>query len=77
GKGTMHDPVNAWVFAQLELTSETPQANEHAQALNAQLPPEKLDSAKDLLAREQKVRGAAATQNAMAFQALLEEIDGE
>lgn len=45
--------------------------------MSTQLPPEKLATAKDLLAREQKVRGASATQNAMAMQALQEEKDGE
>ncbi|NVL43510.1 alginate biosynthesis protein, partial [Pseudomonas syringae pv. actinidiae] len=59
------------------LASETPQATELAQAMSTQLPPEKLATAKDLLAREQKVRGASATQNAMAMQALQEEKDGE
>ncbi|MFH7428838.1 alginate biosynthesis protein AlgK, partial [Pseudomonas syringae pv. tagetis] len=59
------------------LTSETPQATELAHALFALLTPEKLASAKDLLAREQNVRGAAATQNAMALHALQEEKDGE
>ncbi|KGS15309.1 alginate biosynthesis TPR repeat lipoprotein AlgK [Pseudomonas tremae] len=77
GKGTKPDPVNAWVFAQMALASQTPQATELAEALNTQLPPEKLATAKDLLAREQKVRGATATQNAMAAQALQEEKDGE
>ena len=77
GKGTKPDPVNAWVFAQLALTSETPQATELAQQLSTTLPPEKLAGAKDLLAREQKVRGAAANQSVMAMQALQEEKDGE
>jgi alginate biosynthesis protein AlgK len=77
GKGTKPDPVNAWVFSQLALNSETPQATELAQTLNAQLPPEKLAVAKDLLAREQKVRGATASQNALVMQSLQEEKDGE
>lgn len=54
GKGTKPDPVNAWVFAQLALASQTPQATELAEALNTQLPPEKLATAKDLLAASKK-----------------------
>jgi alginate biosynthesis protein AlgK len=77
GKGTKPDPVNAWVFSQLALANQTPQAVELAQTLNAQLPPEKLAVAKDLLAREQKVRGATASQNALVMQSLQEEKDGE
>lgn len=77
GKGTRPDPVNAWVFSQLALANETPQAVELAQTLNAQLPPEKLAVARNLLAREQKVRGATANQNALVMQSLQEEKDGE
>jgi alginate biosynthesis protein AlgK len=76
GKGIKPDPVNAWVFSQLSLANPTPQANELAQTLNAQLPPEKLAAAKNLLAREQKVRGVTASQNALVTHALQEK-DGE
>ena len=76
GKGIKPDPVNAWVFSQLSLVNPTPQANELAQTLNAQLPPEKLATARNLLAREQKVRGVTASQNPLVTHALQEK-DGE
>ncbi|WP_426141037.1 alginate biosynthesis TPR repeat lipoprotein AlgK [Pseudomonas sp. DWP3-1-2] len=75
GKGTMPNPVNAWVFSQLALKQGTPQATELAQQLSAALPPEKLATAQRLLEQEQKVRGASS-QNALALQALQKE-DGE
>jgi alginate biosynthesis protein AlgK len=75
GKGTLPNPVNAWVFSQLALKQGTPQATELAQQLSAALPPEKLATAQRLLEQEQKVRGASS-QNALAMQALQKE-DGE
>jgi alginate biosynthesis protein AlgK len=77
GKGTLPNPVNAWVFSQLALQTPqpTPQATELAQQLSAALPPEKLATAQRLLAQEQQVRGASS-QNALAMQALQKE-DGE
>ncbi|WP_426112426.1 alginate biosynthesis TPR repeat lipoprotein AlgK [Pseudomonas sp. DSP3-2-2] len=75
GKGTMPNPVNAWVFSQLALKQGTPQATDLAQQLSAALPPEKLAAAQRLLEQEQKVRGASS-QNALAMQALQKE-DGE
>ena len=75
GKGTIPNPVNAWVFSQLALKQGTPQATDLAQQLSAALPPEKLAAAQRLLEQEQKVRGASS-QNALAMQALQKE-DGE
>ncbi|KFE53919.1 alginate biosynthesis TPR repeat lipoprotein AlgK [Pseudomonas syringae] len=77
GKGTMPNPVNAWVFSQLAVQKPepTPAAVELAQQVSAALPPEKLATAQRLLQQEQNVRGATS-QNALAMQALKEE-DGE
>lgn len=77
GKGTMPNPVNAWVFSQLALQAPqpTPAATELAQEISTALPPEKLATAQRLLQQEKNVRGITS-QNALAMQALKEE-DGE
>jgi alginate biosynthesis protein AlgK len=76
GKGIKPDPVNAWVFSQLAKAQGTPQADDLAQQLNDQLPPEKHADAQRLLQQEQQVRGVTA-QNALAMQTLQEQKDGE
>ena len=76
GKGIKPDPVNAWVFGQLAMLQDTPEAKDLAAQLNDQLPPEKRAIAQRLLQQEQQVRGASA-QNALAMQALQPEKDGE
>ncbi|MGY4815285.1 alginate biosynthesis TPR repeat lipoprotein AlgK [Pseudomonas chlororaphis subsp. piscium] len=75
GKGTKPDPLNAYVFSQLAKTQDTPQANELAQQLEAQLPPGQRAEAQRLLQQEQAVRGALS-QNTLELHALQEE-DGE
>ncbi|PHN21133.1 alginate biosynthesis TPR repeat lipoprotein AlgK [Pseudomonas sp. ICMP 561] len=77
GKGTMPNPVNAWVFSQLALQAPTPTpaATDLAQEISTALPPEKLATAQRLLQQEKNVRGITS-QNALAIQALKEE-DGE
>jgi alginate biosynthesis protein AlgK len=77
GKGTLPNPVNAWVFSQLALQAPepTPAATELAQQISTALPPEKLATAQRLLQQEKNVRGITS-QNALAMQALKEE-DGE
>ncbi|MGE8067427.1 alginate biosynthesis TPR repeat lipoprotein AlgK [Pseudomonas sp. NPDC089569] len=57
GKGTKPDPVNAYVFSQLALAQNTPQATELVQTLQTQLPPDRLAEAQRLLKQEQSVRG--------------------
>ncbi|POA20481.1 alginate biosynthesis protein [Pseudomonas sp. FW300-N1A1] len=75
GKGTRPDPLNAYVFSQLAKAQNTPQANELANTLEAQLPPAQLAEAQRLLRQEQAMRGALS-HNPMAAQALQAE-DGE
>ncbi|GAB7527760.1 alginate biosynthesis TPR repeat lipoprotein AlgK [Pseudomonas sp. 3A(2025)] len=70
GRGIQPNRVNAWVFGQLALATNTPQANELAQQVNQQLPPEQLATAQALLEREQNVRGATASQSALVLQTL-------
>ena len=75
GKGTKPNPLNAYVFSQLAKAQDTPQANELAQTLEAQLPPAQLAEAQRLLQQEQATRGAVS-QNPISAQALQEQ-DGE
>ncbi|MCO8168129.1 alginate biosynthesis TPR repeat lipoprotein AlgK [Pseudomonas sp. 21LCFQ02] len=77
GRGIKPDLVNAWVFSQLAKThNPTPQADELAQQINPQLSPAQLAAAQQLLQREQKARGATASQNALVLQTLQKD-DGE
>jgi len=75
GKGTRPDPVNAYVFSQLALAQNTPQATELAQTIQTQLPPDRLAEAQRLLKQEQSMRGNLS-QNTPELNALQEE-DGE
>jgi alginate biosynthesis protein AlgK len=75
GRGTKPNPLNAYVFSQLAKAQDTPQANELAQTLEAQLPPAQLPEAQRLLKQEQAIRGALS-QNTLQLHALQEE-DGE
>jgi alginate biosynthesis protein AlgK len=75
GKGTKPDPLNAYVFSQLAKAQNTPQADELAATLEAQLPPERLPEARRLLQQEQASRGAL-NSNTLQLHALQEE-DGE
>ena len=75
GKGTRPDPVNAYVFSQLAKAQNTPQANELAQTIEAQLPPGRLAEAQRLLKQEQAIR-SAVSPDTLELHALQEE-DGE
>jgi alginate biosynthesis protein AlgK len=75
GKGTKPNPVNAYVFSQLAKAQNTPQANELAQTLEAQLPPAQHAEAQRLLQEEQAIRSASSL-NPLDLHALQEE-DGE
>ncbi|WP_375538992.1 alginate biosynthesis TPR repeat lipoprotein AlgK [Pseudomonas frederiksbergensis] len=75
GKGTRPDPVNAYVFSQLAKAQDTPQANELAQTIEAQLPPDRLAEAQRLLKQEQAIR-SAVSPDTLELHALQEE-DGE
>ena len=77
GRGTKPDPVNAYVFSQLALAQNTPQATELAQQLNEQLPPAQRAQAQRLLQQERQMRGSLNQgQNALQLHALQEQ-DGE
>ncbi|WP_371924818.1 alginate biosynthesis TPR repeat lipoprotein AlgK [Pseudomonas sp. R5(2019)] len=77
GRGTKPDPVNAYVFSQLALEQNTPQAIELAQQVNEQLPPAQRAQAQRLLQQEQQMRGSVNQgQNALPLHAL-QERDGE
>jgi len=76
GKGTKPDPLNAYVFSQLALAQNTPQATELAQTIQTQLPPERLAEAQRLLKQEQAVRGALSP-NTPELNALQEEASEE
>ncbi|MBK5303448.1 MULTISPECIES: alginate biosynthesis TPR repeat lipoprotein AlgK [Pseudomonas] len=75
GKGTRPDPVNAYVFSQLAKAQNTPQANELAQTIETQLPPDRLAEAQRLLKQEQAIRSAVSSDT-LELHALQEE-DGE
>lgn len=59
GKGIQPNLVNAYVFSQLALPKNTPQALELAQRVEQQLPPAERARAERLLREERAVRGAA------------------
>ncbi|MNG11509.1 hypothetical protein D3C81_1808710 [compost metagenome] len=60
GKGVRPDPVNAYVFSQLALPKNTPQALELARLVEQQLPPADRARAEQLLREERQARGATA-----------------
>ncbi|AYF88189.1 sel1 repeat family protein [Pseudomonas sp. DY-1] len=60
GKGIQPNLVNAYVFSQLALPKNTPQALELAQRVDQQLPPAERARAEQLLREERAARGAAA-----------------
>jgi alginate biosynthesis protein AlgK len=74
GKGTLPNPLNAYVFSQLALKQNAPtqEATDLAQLLNEQLPPAQRAEAQRLLQQEQQVRGTSA-QNTLVLHALQEE----
>lgn len=74
GKGTLPNPVNAYVFSQLALKQDapTPEATELAQQINDQLLPAQRAEAQRMLQQEQQVRGTSA-QNTLVLHALQEE----
>ena len=76
GKGTKPDPLNAYVFSQLALAQNTPQATELAQTIQTQLPPDRLAEAQRLLKQEQAVRGALSP-NTPELHTLQEEVSEE
>lgn len=59
GKGIQPDPVNAYVFSQLALPKNTPQASELARASEQRLSPSERSKAAQLLADERQLRGTA------------------
>ncbi|MFZ3204691.1 MAG: alginate biosynthesis TPR repeat lipoprotein AlgK [Pseudomonas sp.] len=59
GKGVIPDPVNAFVFSQLALPKNTPQATELARLVEQQLQPAQRTRAEQLLREERQVRGNA------------------
>jgi alginate biosynthesis protein AlgK len=67
GKGIRPDPVNAFVFSQLALPKNSPQANELARQIEQQLQPAQHSQAEQLLRDERQVRG-----NALQAQASLQ-----
>ncbi|MBT8768153.1 alginate biosynthesis TPR repeat lipoprotein AlgK [Metapseudomonas boanensis] len=60
GKGIQPNPANAYVFSQLALPKNTPQALELAQQVEQQLPPAERARAEQLLREERLARGASA-----------------
>ncbi|NWL79801.1 alginate biosynthesis protein [Pseudomonas taiwanensis] len=66
GKGIQRNLVNAFVFSQLALPKNTPQALELAQSVQQQLPPAERPRAEQLLREERAVRGAAAPDTQMS-----------
>jgi len=69
GKGFVPNPVNAYVFSQLALPKNTPQAIELAQQVEQQLPPADRTRAETLLREERQLRGSA-WQTSSALQAM-------
>lgn len=59
GKGIQPDLVNAYVFSQLALPKNTPQASELARAIAQRLTPAQLAQAERLLREERQLRGTA------------------
>ncbi|MOA52053.1 hypothetical protein D3C78_1752830 [compost metagenome] len=66
GKGIRPDLVNAYVFSQLALPKNTPQALELAQQVEQQLPPSERARAEQLLREERAARGATAPDAQMS-----------
>ncbi|WP_271410977.1 alginate biosynthesis TPR repeat lipoprotein AlgK [Pseudomonas sp. Q1-7] len=66
GKGIQPNLVNAYVFSQLALPKNTPQALELAQRVEQQLAPAERARAEQLLREERAVRGAAAPDAQMS-----------
>lgn len=64
GKGVTPDPVNAFVFSQLALPKETPQASELARQVEQQLQPAQRAQAEQLLRDERQARGNALQEHA-------------
>lgn len=69
GKGVRPNPVNAYVFSQLALPKNTPQALELARLVEQQLSPADRARAEQLLREEREVRGATV-QGAAQMQAM-------
>ncbi|MFZ6047757.1 alginate biosynthesis TPR repeat lipoprotein AlgK [Pseudomonas sp. CR3202] len=69
GKGVQRNLVNAYVFSQLALPKNTPQALELAQQVEQQLAPADRARAEQLLREERQVRGSSA-QGAAQMQAM-------
>ncbi|WP_437884141.1 alginate biosynthesis TPR repeat lipoprotein AlgK [Pseudomonas sp. LRF_L74] len=59
GKGFQPDLVNAYVFSQLALPKDTPQAHELATSVSSQLSPEQHARGEQLLREERQLRGSA------------------
>ncbi len=71
GKGIQPDLASAYVFSQLALPKNTPQAIELARNVSQQLPPAQLGQAKQKLQEERALRGAALQDQAqLSTQAL-------
>lgn len=66
GKGIQRNLVNAYVFSQLALPKNTPQAQELAQQVAQQLPPTDRARAEQLLREERAVRGVATPDTQMS-----------
>lgn len=75
GRGTKPNLLNAYVFSQLALAQNTPEATDLAQQLNEQLPPAQHADAQRLLQHEQQIRGTPL-QNARVQNAL-QPVNGE
>ncbi|MDH4869486.1 alginate biosynthesis TPR repeat lipoprotein AlgK [Pseudomonas sp. BN515] len=66
GKGVQRNLINAYVFSQLALPKNTPQAQELAQQVAQQLPPADRARAEQLLREERAARGAAVPDTQMS-----------
>jgi alginate biosynthesis protein AlgK len=66
GKGIQPNPVNAYVFSQLALPKNTPQALALAQQVEQQLSPEQRARAERLLREERAARGLTAPDTQMS-----------
>ena len=77
GRGTLPNPVNAYVFIQLAKAQPEPQPQvlELAQTLEGQLTPAQRAQAQQLLAQEQQARGVMAQANTLAQHAPAPEQD--
>jgi alginate biosynthesis protein AlgK len=79
GRGTIPNPVNAYVFTQLaKLSPDVQQPTlDLATQLETTLTPAQRTQAQQLLQQEQRARGAMGQPNALAQQALPEQQPGE